>query len=118
MSRGPWLTAAFKAQMWRRWQAGESCTEIAQGLGKRVAQVYTLLAQRGGGALVPVWDLLPRRRRGRLCLARRGILTAPAGRWVYQSSSVRTCASHRLFVRSRRIPLRTFADRITRRAPQ
>lgn len=28
MSRGPWLTAAFKAQMWRRWQAGETCSEI------------------------------------------------------------------------------------------
>ncbi len=53
MSRGPWLTAAFKAQMWRRWQAGESCTEIAQGLGKRVAQIYTLLAQRGGVAPTP-----------------------------------------------------------------
>ena len=53
MSRGPWLTAAFKAQMWRRWQAGESCNEIAQGLGKRVAQIYTLLAQRGGVAPTP-----------------------------------------------------------------
>jgi len=50
MSRGPWLTAAFKAQMWRRWQAGESCSEIAQGLGKYPSQIHTWVQRRGGVA--------------------------------------------------------------------
>ena len=30
MSRGPWLTAAFKAEVWRHWQAGETCSEIGR----------------------------------------------------------------------------------------
>lgn len=37
MSRGPWVTPAFKAEVWRRWQAGESCSSIAQALGKHCA---------------------------------------------------------------------------------
>ena len=50
MSRGPWLTAAFKAQMWRRWQAGETCSEIAQALGKYPSQIHTWVHRRGGVA--------------------------------------------------------------------
>ncbi len=34
MSRGPWPTAAFKAEVWRHWQAGESCAR-APGPGPR-----------------------------------------------------------------------------------
>ena len=48
MSRGPWLTAAFKAQMWRRWQAGETGSEIAQALGKYPSQIHTWVQRRGG----------------------------------------------------------------------
>ena len=50
MSRGPWLTAAFKAQMWRRWQAGETCSEIAQALGKYPSQIHTWVQRRSGAA--------------------------------------------------------------------
>lgn len=50
MSRGPWVTPAFKAEVWRRWKTGESCSTIAQALGKHCAPIYTLLTKRGGVA--------------------------------------------------------------------
>ena len=50
MSRGRWYTPAFKAEIWRRWKRGESCSEIARTLGKSSNPIYTLLARRGGVA--------------------------------------------------------------------
>jgi IS30 family transposase len=52
MSRGPWVTPAFRAEVWRRWKVGESCSEIARALGKQGAAIYTLVARRGGVAPV------------------------------------------------------------------
>jgi IS30 family transposase len=47
MSRGPWVTPAFRAEVWRRWKAGESCSEIARALSKHSAAIYTFVARRG-----------------------------------------------------------------------
>lgn len=52
MSRGPWVTPAFRAEVWRRWKAGETCSEIARALSKHGAAIYTLVARRGGVAPV------------------------------------------------------------------
>ena len=50
MSRGLWYTPAFKAEIWRRWKRGESCSEIARTLGKSSNPIDTRLARRGGVA--------------------------------------------------------------------
>ena len=50
MSRGRRYTSAFKAEVWRRWKSGESCSDIARALGKCPNPMYTLLAQGGGVA--------------------------------------------------------------------
>ena len=52
MSRGPWLTAAFKAEVWRHWQAGETCSEIGRALYKTSGVIHGVLAERGGVAPV------------------------------------------------------------------
>lgn len=50
MSRGPWFTAAFKTEVWRRWQGGDSCAEIVRALGTHQGPLHRLLRQRGGVA--------------------------------------------------------------------
>ena len=52
MSRGPWLTAAFKAEVWRHWQAGETCSEIGRALSKTCGVIHGVVAERGGVAPV------------------------------------------------------------------
>ena len=52
MSRGPWLTAAFKAEVWRHWQAGETCSEISRALYKTSGVIHGVVAERGGVAPV------------------------------------------------------------------
>ena len=52
MSRGPWLTAAFKAEVWRHWQAGETCSEIGRALYKTCGVIHGVVAERGGVAPV------------------------------------------------------------------
>ena len=52
MSRGPWLTAAFKAEVWRHWQAGESCAEIGRALDRTGGVIHGVVAERGGVAPV------------------------------------------------------------------
>lgn len=37
MSRGPWFTAAFKTEVWRRWRDGENCADVARALGTYLA---------------------------------------------------------------------------------
>jgi hypothetical protein len=44
MSRGPWLTAAFKAEVWRHWQAGESCAEIGRALDRTGGVIHGVVA--------------------------------------------------------------------------
>ena len=53
MSRGPWLTAAFKAEVWRHWQAGESCAEIGRALDRTGGVIHGVVAERGGWAVRP-----------------------------------------------------------------
>ena len=50
MSRGPRSTPAFKTEVWRRWQAGENCAEIARALGIYPSPLHRLLRRRGGVA--------------------------------------------------------------------
>lgn len=57
----PKFTAAEKAEIWKRWQRGESTEVIGQALGKYHASVYFQLAPTGG--IRPV-----ERRRSRLAL--------------------------------------------------
>ncbi len=52
MSRGPWLTAAFKAEVWRHWQSGETCAEISRALDKTCGVIHGVVAERGGVAPV------------------------------------------------------------------
>jgi len=52
MSRGPWLTAAFKAEVWRHGQAGETCSEIGRALSKTCGVIHGVVAERGGVAPV------------------------------------------------------------------
>ena len=50
MSRGPWFTAAFKSEVWRRWRGGENCAAIARALGTYPSPLLRVLRQRGGVA--------------------------------------------------------------------
>ncbi len=50
MSRGPWFTAAFKTEVWRRWRGGENCADIARALGTYPGPLHRLLTHRGGVA--------------------------------------------------------------------
>lgn len=52
MSRGAWLTAAFKAEVWRHWQAGESCAETGRALDRTGGVIHGVVAERGGVAPV------------------------------------------------------------------
>jgi hypothetical protein len=61
MSRGPWLTAAFKAEVWRHWQAGKSCAEIGRALDKTGGVIHGVVTERGG-----VGDRRPLGRAGRV----------------------------------------------------
>lgn len=44
----PGLSDAQKLDLWRRWKAGESLSEIARGLGKHPGSIYGVLAIYGG----------------------------------------------------------------------
>ena len=65
MSRGPWLTAAFKAEVWRRWQAGETCSEIGRTPYKRSRVIHGVISRpaRRRGALL---EAIARRQRNHL----------------------------------------------------
>ena len=53
---GPRLTAAQKAELWRRWRQGESLNAIGRALGRIPKMVHYIVA--GAGGIPPV----PRRR--------------------------------------------------------
>lgn len=42
------LSAEQKRELWRRWRAGQSLSEIGRALGKQAANVYAILATNGG----------------------------------------------------------------------
>src|SRR6185437_15407707 len=47
------FSVAQKAEVWARWRAGESVTEISRALGKLVGSVFAVLAVQGGVARAP-----------------------------------------------------------------
>lgn len=60
-TRPTWWTATRKEEVWERWKAGESATDIARALEKRSGCIHMVLRATGG--IAP-----PRRRRSRLAL--------------------------------------------------
>jgi len=51
--RGYGLSMAGKAEMWTRWKAGESMSDIGRALGKHPACIFAFLAVQGGIARAP-----------------------------------------------------------------
>lgn len=49
----PGLSHAQKAELWQRWKAGESLSDIGRALGKHAASVFGVIAGKGGFAPVP-----------------------------------------------------------------
>src|SRR3990172_2132352 len=79
----PGLTAEQKRELWSRWKAGESLSEIGRGLGKQPGSIHGVVASNGG--YVPV----PRRRSSRvLSLAEREEIS----RGLAEGLSLRTIA--------------------------
>ena len=62
----PGLSHEQKAELWRRWKAGETLSDIGRALGKHAASVFGVVAARGGFA-----PMLRTRRPGSLCLTER-----------------------------------------------
>ena len=78
--RGPRLTAAQQAELWRRWRDGESLNAIGRALGRIPKMVHYIVA--GAGGIPPV----PRRRaRQALTLSEREAIS----RGVARGSSLR-----------------------------
>jgi hypothetical protein len=44
----PGLTAEQKRELWSRWQAGESLSEIGRALGKQPGSIHGVAASNGG----------------------------------------------------------------------
>ena len=57
----PGLSAEQKHELWSRWKAGQSLSDIGRGLGKHAGSVFGVLAAHGGIMPTP-------RRRSVLCL--------------------------------------------------
>ena len=49
----PWLTSTQKGEIWKRWRAAESVSEISRALEREVGSVHRMLAKRGGIAPPP-----------------------------------------------------------------
>jgi DNA-binding CsgD family transcriptional regulator len=49
----PGLSQEQKAELWRRWKAGETLSDIGRALGKHAASVFGVVAAKGGFAPVP-----------------------------------------------------------------
>jgi len=57
----PGLSASQKSELWQRWKAGESLSDIGRALGKHAASIFGVVVSKGG--IVP-----PIRRRAPLVL--------------------------------------------------
>jgi IS30 family transposase len=79
----PGMSDERKTELWARWHAGESISEISRAMGKPPGSVYTILRLNGG-----VWRPPRRRRAGHLTLAEREEIT----RGVAQGESLRSIA--------------------------
>ncbi len=86
--RGPRLTAAQKAELWRRWRQGESLNAIGRALGRIPKMVHYVVAGAGGIPPVPRTPSADTRR-ARGDLPWRGEWEHPCG------SSVATWAARR-----------------------
>jgi hypothetical protein len=62
----PGLSHEHKAEVWRRWKAGETLSDIGRALGKHAASVFGVVAAKGGFA-----PLARLRRSGSLSLMER-----------------------------------------------
>ncbi len=51
--RRPWMSTSERNEMWRRWRAGESLSEIARALARHSARLYTIVGAEGGIAPPP-----------------------------------------------------------------
>jgi IS30 family transposase len=49
----PGLSHEQKAELWQRWKAGETLSDIGRALGKHAASVFGVVAAKGGFAPVP-----------------------------------------------------------------
>ena len=74
--RGPRLTAAQKAEVWRRWRDGESLNAIGRALGRIPKMVHDIVA--GAGGIPPV----PRRRAPGVDPVRAGGDLPRRGSWI------------------------------------
>jgi IS30 family transposase len=79
----PGLSDERKNELWERWHAGESISEISRAMGKPAGSVYTILRTRGG-----VYSPPRRRRAGHLTLEEREEIS----RGLARGESMRTIA--------------------------
>ncbi|HEX4944372.1 MAG TPA: IS30 family transposase [Usitatibacteraceae bacterium] len=84
-SNRPMLTGQEKADLWRRWQSGESVADICRALNKYEGSIHRVLAARGG--IVPATR---RRSPMSLSLSEREHIS----RGIAANSSIRQIASH------------------------
>jgi hypothetical protein len=49
----PGLSHEQKTELWQRWKAGETLSNIGRALGKHAASVFGVVAAKGGFAPVP-----------------------------------------------------------------
>jgi hypothetical protein len=49
----PGLSHEQKSELWQRWKAGETLSDIGRALGKHAASVFGIIAAKGGFAPVP-----------------------------------------------------------------
>ena len=80
----PGLSAAQKTQLWQRWKAGQSLSDIGRALGKQAGSVHSIVSSNGG--FVPA---IRRRSRLALTLAEREEIS----RGIAIDSSIRQIAA-------------------------
>lgn len=56
----PGLSHEQKDELWRRWKAGETLSDIGRALGKHAASVFGVVAAKGGFAPMSFIYPLPR----------------------------------------------------------
>jgi IS30 family transposase len=81
----PGLSAAQKAELWRRWQAGQSMSDIGRALGRHAGSIHNVALGRGGIA-----PAIRRRARQALTLAEREDIS----RGIAAGRSIRRIAEH------------------------
>lgn len=79
------MSDELKADLWRRWQSGESISVISRGIGKPPGSVFTVLKHHGGIAALP-----RRARAGSLTLGEREEIS----RRLCAGDSFRAVAGH------------------------